>query len=413
MYFVFIIVSVYILGVSSKITWIDPDVDLTMEERIRKAGYPVEIHSMVTQDGYILSAYRIPHGLNDDSKVNRNKSVVLLIHGMGGIVQVFFILREKRSIPYYLADRGFDVWIFNARGNKNEFPKQHVKYDWNTDDEYWFYSFHDIALYDLSTTIDYILKVTGQKQLSAIGHSAGGPECYCLLAERPEYNKKIKVFLSWGGVPLIKRFDYPILNFFISMGDFIKKLIEKLQMSENFPITQSFKPFLRLLCADSYYRHMCHVALAVIGTHKSHTQRIEDIQLISSVLPRVSSKQIVHFLDNVKNKWFRKFDYGPKKNMEVYGQILPPEYNLTAATAPFVFFVAKADSLVTLENVLDSVRVTRNTVLLYTILDDTFNHVDYLLSGNATELVYEPTYRILKDAEEGKLPPVIQLPPET
>lgn len=42
---------------------------------------------------------------------------------------------------------------------------------------------------------------------------------------------------------------------------------------------------------------------------------------------------------------FRQYDYGPKKNVAVYGKKLPPAYNLTACTVANAFFYGKTDTL--------------------------------------------------------------------
>lgn len=42
---------------------------------------------------------------------------------------------------------------------------------------------------------------------------------------------------------------------------------------------------------------------------------------------------------------FQYFDYGPKTNMEKYGQDTPPQYDLEKITAPFALFYAQNDWL--------------------------------------------------------------------
>jgi hypothetical protein len=42
---------------------------------------------------------------------------------------------------------------------------------------------------------------------------------------------------------------------------------------------------------------------------------------------------------------FRQFDFGEEKNMELYGQPTPPQYNLSLATAPVALFHSDNDKL--------------------------------------------------------------------
>lgn len=47
---------------------------------IKKFGYPVEVHKVTTEDGYILEWHRIPHGIDGSSK--DTKAVVYLQHAL-------------------------------------------------------------------------------------------------------------------------------------------------------------------------------------------------------------------------------------------------------------------------------------------------------------------------------------------
>lgn len=47
---------------------------------IEKYGYPVESHEIETEDGYLLTAYRIPRGKNDDTE--KERIPVFLMHGI-------------------------------------------------------------------------------------------------------------------------------------------------------------------------------------------------------------------------------------------------------------------------------------------------------------------------------------------
>ena len=56
----------------------------------------------------------------------------------------------------------------------------------------------------------------------------------------------------------------------------------------------------------------------------------------------------------------QKFDYGTKKNMEVYGQPNPPEYpieNLKQITIPKYLFYSPSDPLADIEDVNDLIKV--------------------------------------------------------
>lgn len=43
----------------------------------------------------------------------------------------------------------------------------------------------------------------------------------------------------------------------------------------------------------------------------------------------ISSKQLIHFGQLISSGTFGQFDYKREKNLKIYGQILPPQYNLS------------------------------------------------------------------------------------
>lgn len=59
---------------------------------------------------------------------------------------------------------------------------------------FFFISFHELGVYDVPATIDYILEATGQDGLYIIGHSRGTTQTFAMLAEKPDYNKKVMLF---------------------------------------------------------------------------------------------------------------------------------------------------------------------------------------------------------------------------
>ncbi|VDO78286.1 unnamed protein product [Haemonchus placei] len=58
----------------------DPETRMTVPEIIKHWGYPVEVHHVVTPDGYILEMHRIPYGKAGPS--NTSRPVVFLQHGL-------------------------------------------------------------------------------------------------------------------------------------------------------------------------------------------------------------------------------------------------------------------------------------------------------------------------------------------
>lgn len=86
----------------------------------------------------------------------------------------------------------FDIfrWMVNARGNM--FSHQHVNLN-VSDPKYWDFSWHEIGIYDIPASIDYILNHTNQSKLAFIGDSQGAAVILVTLSEVPEYNDKVSI----------------------------------------------------------------------------------------------------------------------------------------------------------------------------------------------------------------------------
>ncbi|CAG9768674.1 unnamed protein product [Ceutorhynchus assimilis] len=389
-----------------------PDYALRLEQQVVKYGYPIEVHQIITEDGYILAAYRIPHGLNKEVPENKNKSVVLIAHGLGGSPHNFLVLGKKRAVPYYFADQGMDVWLFSGRGSDIPFKKSHVKLDWNKDSAFWLHSFHELGIYDLAATIDFILKCTGQKKVTLIGHSAGGAEFFALLSEKPEYNQKVKLAITWGSSAILRRVDYPFLVLGTHLGDFLRTVVKFLRMAQVMVPGAVKSTLIEIFLRKPplWYKVVKYI-LNIIGSHNSVMMRDEYIPTILSNIPRVSTRELLHFMDNVHNGTFRKYDYGPKGNLKHYGQADPPHYNLSAVTAPIAFFDAEKDGFLSIEDIYECIQKLPNAVHIYKVPFRKFTHTDYIFGYNATELVYEPTYQMIKRIDSGIIPPRVEVPP--
>ncbi len=78
---------------------------LFQPDLVKSLGYPIEEHSIQSQDGYIVTMHRIPHGfLNEDQ--DNPRPVVLLAHCMMASSVVFTFGPTNQSLAYLLADEG-------------------------------------------------------------------------------------------------------------------------------------------------------------------------------------------------------------------------------------------------------------------------------------------------------------------
>lgn len=113
-----------------------------------------------------------------------------------------------------MADEGYDVWIGNFRGSI--YSVNHVKFkpfgSLKNQKRFWRYSLHELGVYDLPASIDYILKQTNETKLHYIGHSQGCTAFFIMLSEKPEYNDKIETMQAMAPAVYLKHVKSRIIR---------------------------------------------------------------------------------------------------------------------------------------------------------------------------------------------------------
>jgi lysosomal acid lipase/cholesteryl ester hydrolase len=179
-----------------------------LADRIRKAdhfedlcaifGYHnVEEHVVLTKDGYLLGIHRIPGPRSEPRPVpgsSTGKPVVYLHHGLLMNSEVWVCLTSpERSVPFVLAELGYDVWLGNNRGNK--YSKKSIHHDPNSL-KFWDFSIDDFAWHDIPDSIEHILQITRAPSLSYVGFSQGTAQAFAALSIHPQLNQKVNVFIA-------------------------------------------------------------------------------------------------------------------------------------------------------------------------------------------------------------------------
>ena len=177
----------------------EEDSFLKTPELIRKYGYPFQSHKVETSDGYILELNRIKN----------SGPPVFLMHGLLSSSAEWVLIGPNNSLAYLLADEGYDIWIGNSRGNR--YSRAHTRLK-PSDPEFWNFSWHEIGVYDLPASIDYILEETKFKKLQYIGHSQGTTSFFVLTSMRPEYNDKIQLMQALAPVAYVGNMSSPFLK---------------------------------------------------------------------------------------------------------------------------------------------------------------------------------------------------------
>ena len=175
------------------------DAGKSFEELCFENGFTSEQYTVVTEDDYILSLYRIP-GTFADLKEPQDtaKPVVLFVHALDANMMEYVLNDADKANAFVLAREGYDVWLGNNRGSY--YSQGHMSLT-TEDRAYWDYYQAELGTIDVPTFIDFILDKTGNENLSYVGHSQGTTQMFLGAALKPDYFKeKVNLFVALAPV---------------------------------------------------------------------------------------------------------------------------------------------------------------------------------------------------------------------
>ncbi|XP_044010367.1 lipase 1-like [Aphidius gifuensis] len=364
---------------------------------VEKHGYPCLEYNITTKDGYKLKLHRIPESPYDEKKYkNHEKPVVFLQHGILASSDSWTLLGPNKDLAFILADEGWDVWLGNVRGNT--YGRSHEELS-PKNNEFWKFSFHEMAVYDLPAMIDHALEVSGQKNLFYIGHSMGTTMSYILLSMRPEYNDKIKFSISlapiafWNVIPKFPGSDVILKNY-----KNIKMFLDNNDIHEVLQLTSRSVKLGRSFCSDGVVTQpICAEMLFAISGRNEHFNRTL-LPLLLSYFPAGASMQtFYHFVQNMKQRKFQQYDFGFVNNYKLYGQKKPPVYDLTKINTPFALVYSENDPMATKENVMMLAKNLNNVVAVERVASKEFNHLDFLWSLEGKKVLFSKVVNLLEN----------------
>lgn len=351
------------------------------DELIRTHEKRCTTHTLQSKDGYQLILHRLinPIGLRG------MKQTILLHHGLLGSSADWILLGPEKSLPYYLATLGYDVWFANARGNR--YSQGHRNISPNST-KYWDFSWQEIGLYDLPAIIDYVRHQTNEP-LNFIGHSMGATALLVLLSTIPKYNDFLRMAILLGPLVYMKNIKGPLRMISLMTEPSPEKLFQMLGNNDFVPSRKLPDIFLKRFCLDELF--LCSNPLFFVsGVPRNSTQWSEDfMKLIFQHIPAGgSTKTFLHYAQLVKSGKFHKF--GEVNN----------EFPLKEVTTPVALISSSDDWLASIPDLVRLYINIFNPIEHYIIRDRNVSHTDFVWGPDANKLVFPKVIELLQSTAQ-------------
>jgi len=359
---------------------------IRIPEIVLDKGYPCEEHIVTTTDYYEIHIFRVPHG----PSTKPGGPPVLLSHGVFDSAGSWVLNYPGQSLPYILADAGYDVWLGNVRGNKYG-DKRKGDHPGNL----WAFSFDEQGKFDVPNTVDYILNATEHRKVSIIAHSQGCTQTFAAFQFHPQLAEKVNFFAALAPA-----------GHFEHNKSVLMKLASHLHFAEILKVVgvRKFVPMtdanLRLLCltfaADP--EGVSPLLELIFGPNHGEFPFKRYGVMCHNFMGMTSVQNMIHWSQLVRSKKLRLYDYGPIENLVRYGQTEPPKYDIHATypkDVPIAVWYGSNDLLVNekdAEKLIDELPVP--PVFKKNIPE--YAHMDFILGQNAHAKIYSDLTSLLK-----------------
>ncbi|XP_011562909.3 lipase member M [Plutella xylostella] len=365
----------------------------------RKLGYETTVFEVTTEDGYISKMFR----MHNPNCTEIKKKPIMLIHGLLESADAYLDLGPGAGLGYLTSDACYDVWFPNIRGNY--YARAHKTLNPDTDREFWRFYGQEMAVYDIPAFIDFVLDKTGQKQLNLVTFSLSGGLFFMTTSDKPEYNDKVSLYIPLAPATRLKHSKSTLLRLLATGGSIVDTLKPVTRLGEEILYRGSgVQSLMELLCSLPNVlkgpQTVCSGFIGLLDSFHPGSISAETDSRVYFHFPAGTSLKTLSWLGQlIEKKTYQKFDYGAKKNMELYQCETAPHYDVSKMTVPTVTFHGKHDHLVDSRDMKWLLHQMPN-VLEYIVVDDPlWNHLDMVHGSDAPKLVYAKIMDYLKKYE--------------
>ncbi|NXT33042.1 LICH hydrolase, partial [Pelecanoides urinatrix] len=369
---------------------VDPETNMNISQIITFRGYPSEEYEVTTEDGYILSVNRIPYGRKGRERSKGPRPAVFLQHGLLADASNWITNLDYNSLGFMLADAGYDVWLGNSRGNT--WSRKHTHFTVKQE-EFWVFSFDEMAKYDIPASVDFILKKTGQEQVFYVGHSQGTTMAFIAFSTLPQLAKKIKMFFALAPVATVKFATSPL----VKLGEFPDLLLKDMFGKKQFlPQNSLLKWLATHVCTHRILDDLCGNIFFLLCGFNERNLNMSRVDVYSTHCPAGTSVQnMIHWSQAVKTGELKAYDWGSKAaNTAHYNQSTPPFYKIKEMTVPTAVWTGGQDWLADPKDV--AMLLTQITNLVYHKNIPEWEHLDFIWGLDAPYRMYNEIINMIR-----------------
>lgn len=421
----------------------DPDTNRNVSEIIRSRGFHAEEYNVVTKDGYILTIQRIVNPLIKPDYRSKMKPVILQ-HGLMSssvdwVINSFkvrpapFPINDNEnednedslpvnsvaasrseeteeedeeeqnqmddsqdcpnSLGFFLANKGYDVFLANSRGNI--YGQKHVNISaWSP--KFWDFTYDQQIAYDLPDTIEFVQKLTSHQKVGYVGHSQGTLMIFGLLSEKPEYADIVEPVVALAPVAYVNHAISPVKYFavYTPIFEHVNMWFATSNVAVKYlgPIVCGPEVIRKDICAN--------ILFLSVGFNEEELDESRVSAYLSHMPSGTSVKNIAHYGQGIISGRFAKFDHGVLANQIIYGQTKAPDYDLSKIRSKsLALFIAENDWLASPKDVAHlraDLRVEPFAVVNMTEDKPKWNHIDFVYGKDAGHLVNSRIYQIFE-----------------
>ncbi|XP_017786649.1 PREDICTED: lipase 1-like isoform X2 [Nicrophorus vespilloides] len=361
---------------SPQVCYYNPDQNTEVPDIVTRLGYPIESYNVTTEDNYILTVFRLPQP---------GAKPIFLQHGIA-LSAICFVDTLESSLG-------------NFRGNR--YSNKHVTLDPNTE-EYWNFSFHEMGKFDLKAQLGLVYNETGKK-IYYVGYSMGTTASYIYNILHPEdASEKLDIIVSLAPIVYMKNIPSSVAQI-APLWPLIEPLVTKLTHGVILQRSNVSINLIKTLCLGNLFEMFACQALIQSLFGYDNDQLNPETLPVTMVqnMEAISTKTISHYVQFILYGKFSYFKFNEETNKQIYGNAIPPLYNISSLNVPIYLMYGSNDFFSTIKNVdkfFNELPEDTKQNGKYLVQLKKFNHADFITAKDIKSLVYDPLIKFLNNS---------------